>query len=61
VLVLAAMSGLVLLVWHGIVNPTLEFPLLLAAACMLLMIGGPIAIASGALVLSRRALRARRV
>jgi hypothetical protein len=60
VLVLAAMSGLVLLVWHGIVNPTLEFPLLLAAGCMLLMIGGPVVIASGALVLSRRALRARR-
>jgi hypothetical protein len=59
-LVLAAMSGLVLLVWHGIVDPTLEFPLLLAAACMALMIGGPVVLASGALVLSRRALRARR-
>jgi hypothetical protein len=60
VLVLAAMSGLVLLVWHGIVDPTLEFPLVLAAACMLLMIGGPVVLASVALVLSRRALRARR-
>ncbi len=60
VLVLAAMSGLVLLVWHGIVDPTLEFPFVLAAACMLLMIGGPVVLASGALVLSRRALRARR-
>jgi hypothetical protein len=54
------MGGLVLLVWHGIVNPTLQLPLLLAAACMLAMIGGPIVLASGALVLSRRALRARR-
>jgi hypothetical protein len=59
-LALVAMGGLVLLVWHGIVNPTLELPLLLAAACMFLMVGGPIALASGALVLSRRALHARR-
>jgi bla regulator protein blaR1 len=60
VLVLSAMGGLVLLTWHGIVNPTLELPLVLAAGCMLLMVGGPIVLASGALVLSRRALRARR-
>jgi Zn-dependent protease with chaperone function len=59
-LALAAMGSLVLLVWHGIVSPTLELPLLLAAACMLLMVGGPVALAFGALVLSRRALRARR-
>jgi hypothetical protein len=59
-LALAAMGGLVLLAWHGIVNPTLELPLLLAAACMVLMVGGPVVLASGALVLSRRALRARR-
>jgi hypothetical protein len=59
-LALAAMGSLVLLVWHGIVNPTLELPLLLAAGCMLLMVGGPVVLASGALVLSRRALRARR-
>jgi hypothetical protein len=59
-LALAAMGGLVLLAWHGIVNPTLELPLVLAAACMFLMVGGPIALASGALVLSRRALHARR-
>jgi beta-lactamase regulating signal transducer with metallopeptidase domain len=59
-LTLAVMGGLVLLAWHGIVNPTLELPLLLAAACMVLMVGGPFVIASGALILSRRALRARR-
>jgi bla regulator protein blaR1 len=57
---LTAMGGLVLLVWHGIVNATLQLPPLLSAACMFLMIGAPIVLASGALVLSRRALRARR-
>lgn len=60
VLVLAAMGGVLLLAWHGVLDPTLELPLLLAAACMLLMIGGPIVLASGAVILSRRALRARR-
>jgi Zn-dependent protease with chaperone function len=59
-LALAVMGGLVLLAWHGIVDPTLEVPLLLAAACMVLMVGGPVVLASGALVLSRRAMRARR-
>jgi Zn-dependent protease with chaperone function len=60
VLVLGAMGGLVLLVWHGLLDPTLELPFLLAAVCMVLMVGGPVVLASAALLLSRRALRARR-
>ena len=57
---LVAMGGLVLVTWHGIVNTTLQLPLLIAAACMVLMVGGPVVLASAGLVLSRRALRARR-
>jgi hypothetical protein len=57
---LFGLGALVLLVWHGIINPTLEIPLLLAAACMFLMVGVPVLLALGAAVLSTRSLRARR-
>jgi beta-lactamase regulating signal transducer with metallopeptidase domain len=59
-LVLAALAATVLLVWHGIVNPNLQIPLLLAAACMGLMVGGPVILGIGALLLSRRVLSPRR-
>lgn len=44
----------------GIVKPGLGWPVLIAAACMALMVLGPIALVATALGLSRRALRARR-
>jgi hypothetical protein len=45
---------------HGLFMANLDLPILLSAGCMAAMIGGPIALAVGALVLSRRTLRARR-
>lgn len=56
---LIALGALVLLIWHGVINPTLEVPLLLAAACTFLMVGIPVLLAAVAAVLSRRSLRAR--
>jgi hypothetical protein len=60
-LALAALGAVVLLVWHGVLNPNLEIPFLLATACTALMIGGPIALAALAVRASFRGLRARRV
>jgi hypothetical protein len=57
-LALAALGALLVLSWQ--VDPTPQLPILLAAGCMTAMVGGPIALAAGALVLSRRALSARR-
>jgi hypothetical protein len=57
---LVVLGAVVLLVWHGIVTPALEIPLLLAAACMALMVGVPVLAAIVGAVLSARALRARR-
>jgi hypothetical protein len=57
-LALAALGAL--LVLSSQVEPTPQVPVLLAAGCMMAMIGGPIALAVGAFVLSRRALLARR-
>lgn len=45
---------------HGLVLANLDLPILLAAGCMAAMIGGPIALAVGVMVISRRGLRARR-
>jgi hypothetical protein len=59
-LALGALAALVLLTWHGMLNPTLELPFLLAAACTTLMIGGPAVLAALALRASVRGLRARR-
>jgi hypothetical protein len=56
---LVVLAALVLLVWHGIVNPTLEIPLLLAAACMFLMVGVPALAAVAAALISVRGFRAR--
>lgn len=58
VLALAALGAL--LVLSSQVGPTTQLPVLLAAGCMTAMVGGPIALALGAFVLSRRALLARR-
>lgn len=55
---LAALGILVALSWQ--IEPAPQFPILLAAGCMAGMIGGPMALGVGALVLSRRALLARR-
>jgi len=60
VLALAALGAVVLLTWHGILDPNLQVPLLLAAACMGLMVCGPIALALGVLLLSRRVPLLRR-
>ncbi len=57
---LAALGAVILLTWHGILSPNLQFPLLVAAACMGLMVCGPIALALGALSLSRRVPLLRR-
>jgi Zn-dependent protease with chaperone function len=66
---LAAVSALVMVglvavlasAWHGLFAPALELSLLLSAGCMALMVGGPLALAAaGAVVIPRRALRARR-
>lgn len=59
-LALVALGAVVLLTWHGVLNPNLQVPLLLAATCMGLMVCGPIALALGALMLSRRVPLLRR-
>jgi Zn-dependent protease with chaperone function len=46
---------------HGLFMSKLDLPALLSAGCMVVMIGGPIALAVGATLLSRRTLRARRL
>jgi BlaR1 peptidase M56 len=62
----AGWSGVALLGLAGlalaasVVQPSLGPPLLLAAACMTLMVGGPVVLGATALVLSRRALHGRR-
>jgi Zn-dependent protease with chaperone function len=50
---LAALGAVSLLIWHGILDPNLQVPLLVAAACAGMMVCGPIALALGALFLSR--------
>jgi hypothetical protein len=54
---LAALFGATV---HGVLEANLNLPILLSAACMVVMIGGPIAMALGAIVISRRTLRSRR-
>lgn len=58
-LALIALGAVSLLVWHGVLHPDLQAPLLMAAACAGMMVCGPIALALGALLLSRHALRRR--
>ena len=60
VVALAALGAVVLLTWHGILNPNLQVPLVLAAACMGLMVCGPIALGLGVLSLARRVPLLRR-
>lgn len=60
VLVLLALAGLLVATAHGVLVANLDVPILLAAGCMVAMIAGPIALAVGTVVISRRALRARR-
>jgi hypothetical protein len=53
---LAALLGSAL---HGLFLANLDLPVLLAAGCMAVMIGGPIVVALGAIVISQRTLRTR--
>jgi len=57
---LVGLAALLAALAHGLFVANLDLPILLAAGCMAAMIGGPIALAVGAVVVSRRALRARR-
>lgn len=59
-LAIAGLGGASLLIWHGVLDPNLQVPLLVAAACAGLMLCGPATLAIGALLLSRHALRRRR-
>lgn len=59
-LIMIGLAALLLSAWHGAFAPTLELPLLLAAGCMVVMVGAPIALAVWAVSFSRRTLRARR-
>lgn len=58
---LVALAALFGAAAHGVLDASLNLPVLLSAACMVLMIGGPIVVALGAIVISRRTPRARRV
>jgi Zn-dependent protease with chaperone function len=57
---MAGLGAASLLLWHGVLDPNLQVPLLLAVACAGMMICGPATLAIGALLLSRHALRRRR-
>lgn len=59
-LALAALAAASFSIWHGLLDPNLQAPLLLAAACTGLMICGPATLAIAALLLSGHALRRRR-
>ncbi|MGH2993168.1 MAG: M56 family metallopeptidase [Solirubrobacterales bacterium] len=59
-LVLLGLASLLAASAHGLLVANLELPVLLTAGCMAAMIGGPLALALGMIVVSRRALRARR-
>jgi Zn-dependent protease with chaperone function len=59
-LAIAGLGATSLLIWHGVLDPNLQVPLLVAAACAGLMVCGPATLALGALLLSRQALRRRR-
>ena len=59
-LALAALAAASFSIWHGLLDPNLQVPLLLAAACTGLMICGPAILAIAALLLSGHALRRRR-
>lgn len=57
--VLAALAGLLAASAEGLLAVDLDLPTLVTAACMVAMIGGPVALALGAVMMSRHALRAR--
>lgn len=59
-LAIAALAAASLLIWHGVLDPNLQVPLLLAAACAGLMVCGPVTLALAALLISGEALRRRR-
>ena len=59
-LAITGLGATSLLLWHGVLDPNLQVPLLVAAACAGLMVCGPATLAVGALILSRQALRRRR-
>lgn len=59
-LALAALGAAGFLIWHGFLDPNLQAPLLLTAACTGLMLCGPATLAAAALLISHQALRRRR-
>lgn len=60
VLAFAVTGGSAFAIWHGVLDPGMQMPLLLAAVCMGLMVCGPALLAVAALLVSRRTLQARR-
>jgi len=58
--ILALLALAALLVMASLVRPGLDWPVVLAAGCMVGMIGAPLVLAGTALIVSQRALRARR-
>jgi hypothetical protein len=59
-LALMGLAGLLAATAHGLFVTDLDMPILLSAGCMIAMVGGPMALAATAVLISRRALRARR-
>jgi Zn-dependent protease with chaperone function len=59
-LALAALAAAGFSIWHGLLDPNLQVPFLLAAACAGVMICGPVILAVAALLLSGHVLRRRR-
>lgn len=58
-LAIAALATLSLLLWHGVLDPNLQVPLLFALACAGMMLCGPAVLALLALLLSDRIVRRR--
>jgi BlaR1 peptidase M56 len=58
--VLAMLTLASLLVVASLVQPSLDWPVVLAAGCMAAMVGAPLVLGGMALIVSQRALRAKR-
>ena len=57
---LAALGAASFSIWHGVLEPNLQLPFLVALACAGLMVCGPVVLAITALLFSGYALRRRR-
>ena len=58
--VVLGLAGLLAALSHAAFFANVDLPILLAAGCMVAMVGGPVVLALGAVLISRRALRSRR-